>query len=241
MAGRVVMVDPYLIPIQYPKGRYLLAFDPLDGSSNIDVNVSVGSIFSVLRAPNPGADPDVRDFLQPGSRQVCAGYAIYGPSTMLAQRGNGSACVHPRSGGRRVHPHPGADSNSAPHNRLRDQRLQPTVVGTRGATVCQGLFGRARRPAPQRLQHALGRLTGGRNAPNPDRGGVFLYLRDSRDPAKPGRLCCRGPTRSWTWPIMPGSSSGRDKRMDGIGRPWGITGLAASRSAAGYRRQGRDT
>jgi fructose-1,6-bisphosphatase I/sedoheptulose-1,7-bisphosphatase len=92
------LADPHLIPTQYPKGKYLLAFDPLDGSSNIDVNVSVGSIFSVLRAPNPGADPDVRDFLQPGSRQVCAGYAIYGPSTMLAQRGNGSACVHPRSG-----------------------------------------------------------------------------------------------------------------------------------------------
>ena len=162
------LVDPYLIPTQYPKGRYLLAFDPLDGSSNIDVNVSVGSIFSVLRAPHPRADPDVRDFLHPGSRQVCAGYAIYGPSTMLAQRGDGSACVHPRPGCRRVNPHPGAHSNSAPHNRVRDQRLQPTVLGTRGATLCHGLCGRARRPAPQRLQHALGRLTGGRNAPNPD-------------------------------------------------------------------------
>ncbi|HZE15465.1 MAG TPA: hypothetical protein VE197_07005 [Mycobacterium sp.] len=76
---------------------------------------------------------------------------------------------------------------------------------------------------------------------NLTRGGVFLHPRDSRDPAKPGRLCCRGRTRSWTWPIMPGSSCGRDKRMDGIGRPWGITGLPASRSAAGYRTQGRDT
>src|SRR3979490_1533797 len=77
------MEDPYPIPAEYPRGKYLLLFDPLDGSSNIDVNVSVGSIFSVLRTPNPGADAVVEDYLQPGSEQVCAGYAIYGPSTML--------------------------------------------------------------------------------------------------------------------------------------------------------------
>src|SRR5207253_10475371 len=58
-------------------------FDPLDASSTIDVNVSVGSIFSILRANSPGSDPEPADFLQPGSEQVCAGYAIYGPSTML--------------------------------------------------------------------------------------------------------------------------------------------------------------
>ncbi|HEY0180821.1 MAG TPA: class 1 fructose-bisphosphatase [Dokdonella sp.] len=75
--------DVYRLPAAYERGKYLLLFDPLDGSSNIDVNVSVGSIFSVLRAPTPGADPDPQDFLQPGSRQVAAGYAIYGPSTML--------------------------------------------------------------------------------------------------------------------------------------------------------------
>lgn len=74
---------PYAIPAQYPKGRYLLAFDPLDGSSNIDVNVPVGSIFSVLRAPEGAAEPLVQDFLRPGTAQVCAGYAIYGPTTML--------------------------------------------------------------------------------------------------------------------------------------------------------------
>jgi fructose-1,6-bisphosphatase I / sedoheptulose-1,7-bisphosphatase len=75
--------EPYRLPTGYPRGKYLLLFDPLDGSSNIDVNVSVGSIFSILKAAAPGADPEPRDFLQPGSRQVCAGYAIYGPSTML--------------------------------------------------------------------------------------------------------------------------------------------------------------
>ncbi len=75
--------EPHHIPAQYPRGKYLLAFDPLDGSSNIDVNVAVGSIFSILRAPTPGVDAAEADFLQAGSRQVCAGYAIYGPSTIL--------------------------------------------------------------------------------------------------------------------------------------------------------------
>jgi fructose-1,6-bisphosphatase I / sedoheptulose-1,7-bisphosphatase len=75
--------DPYVLPSEHPRGNYLLVFDPLDGSSNIDVNVSVGSIFSILHAPEPGADAAARDFLQPGTAQVCAGYALYGPATML--------------------------------------------------------------------------------------------------------------------------------------------------------------
>jgi fructose-1,6-bisphosphatase I/sedoheptulose-1,7-bisphosphatase len=75
--------EPYQIPAGFPRGRYLLSFDPLDGSSNIDVNVSVGSIFSVLVCPDDVGEPDARAFLQAGTRQVCAGYAIYGPTTML--------------------------------------------------------------------------------------------------------------------------------------------------------------
>lgn len=75
----------HLIPNRYPKGEYLLLFDPLDGSSNIDVNVSIGTIFSVLHAPHhaSGRDVDENDFLQPGNRQVAAGYALYGPQSML--------------------------------------------------------------------------------------------------------------------------------------------------------------
>ena len=86
LAGMVSeeMDGPYRIPERYPRGKYLLLFDPLDGSSNIDVNVAVGSIFSVLRAPGGAAAPaSEADFLQPGSAQVAAGYAIYGPATML--------------------------------------------------------------------------------------------------------------------------------------------------------------
>ncbi len=66
-----------------PEGEYLVAFDPLDGSSNIDINSLIGTIFSIMKAP-VGAAPDDQDmFLQPGTQQVCAGYVLYGPSTML--------------------------------------------------------------------------------------------------------------------------------------------------------------
>ncbi|HXE40955.1 MAG TPA: class 1 fructose-bisphosphatase [Azonexus sp.] len=78
---------PHLVPHRFPKGEYLLTFDPLDGSSNIDVNVSIGTIFSVLKCPE-GADlstPSAAEaaFLQPGTAQVAAGYAVYGPTTLL--------------------------------------------------------------------------------------------------------------------------------------------------------------
>ncbi|HXH02307.1 MAG TPA: class 1 fructose-bisphosphatase [Candidatus Competibacteraceae bacterium] len=80
----------YPIPDRYPRGKYLLLFDPLDGSSNVDVNGSIGTIFSVLRCPDGVERPTERDFLQPGTAQVCAGYVFYGPSTMLViTTGNG--------------------------------------------------------------------------------------------------------------------------------------------------------
>ncbi|NMM26495.1 MAG: class 1 fructose-bisphosphatase [Glaciimonas sp.] len=83
----------HLIPNRYPKGEYLLLFDPLDGSSNIDVNVSIGTIFSVLKAPEGMGVPTEQDFLQPGSQQVAAGYAVYGPQTVLVlTTGNGVNC-----------------------------------------------------------------------------------------------------------------------------------------------------
>ncbi|MFM2239967.1 MAG: Fructose,6-bisphosphatase class 1 [Pseudomonadota bacterium] len=73
----------YLVPNRYPQGEYLLLFDPLDGSSNIDVNVSIGTIFSVLKKPEGSAGVTEQDFLQPGQQQVAAGYCIYGPQTTL--------------------------------------------------------------------------------------------------------------------------------------------------------------
>lgn len=74
---------PYQIPAKYPRGKYLLVFDPLDGSSNIDVNVPVGTIFSVFRKITRGTRGEMEDMLQPGRRQVAAGYILYGSSTMM--------------------------------------------------------------------------------------------------------------------------------------------------------------
>ena len=77
----------------YPHGSYLLLFDPLDGSSNIDVNVSIGTIFSVLKMPEDKTDADEKDFLQPGRQQIAAGYALYGPQTLLVlTTGRGVHC-----------------------------------------------------------------------------------------------------------------------------------------------------
>jgi fructose-1,6-bisphosphatase I len=72
----------HVVPNRYPQGEYLLLFDPLDGSSNIDVNVSIGTIFSVLKKPE-GTGVSEQDFLQAGTKQVAAGYCIYGPQTTL--------------------------------------------------------------------------------------------------------------------------------------------------------------
>ena len=73
----------YVVPNRYPQGEYLLLFDPLDGSSNIDVNVSIGTIFSVLKKPDGGGAVTENDFLQAGSKQAAAGYCVYGPQTTL--------------------------------------------------------------------------------------------------------------------------------------------------------------
>jgi fructose-1,6-bisphosphatase I len=74
----------YVVPNRFPQGEYLLLFDPLDGSSNIDVNVSIGTIFSVLKKGGNQEGVSEKDFLQPGSQQAAAGYCIYGPQTTLA-------------------------------------------------------------------------------------------------------------------------------------------------------------
>ncbi len=85
------MEHPHQIPSRYPRGEFLLLMDPLDGSSNIDVNVSIGTIFSVLRCPE-GQEPNEKAFLQRGSKQVAAGFAVYGPQTQLVLTvGNGVA------------------------------------------------------------------------------------------------------------------------------------------------------
>jgi len=85
------MESVYQLPAHYPKGRYLMLYDPVDGSSNISENAAIGTIFSILkRPPETTGQPTLSEFLQPGTSQVCAGYAIYGPSCMIViTTGNG--------------------------------------------------------------------------------------------------------------------------------------------------------
>lgn len=77
------MEDFCPVPEYFPRGKYILLMDPLDGSSNIDVNISIGTIFCIFKRKTDGNSPNLNDFLQPGSAIVCAGYVIYGSSTML--------------------------------------------------------------------------------------------------------------------------------------------------------------
>lgn len=77
------MENPYYIPENCPIGRYTLVYDPIDGSSNIDTNINVGSIFAIRQQERDDLDSSAADLLQPGRKQIAAGYILYGPSTML--------------------------------------------------------------------------------------------------------------------------------------------------------------
>lgn len=187
------MEVPYVIPQHLPRGKYLLVFDPLDGSSNIDVNVSVGSIFSVLRAPQAvregAAELVAADFLQPGAQQVAAGYALYGPTTMLVLSvGSGvhGFTLDPVMGEFML-THPDlkvpADTQEFAINASNARFWEPPVrryvdeclagkTGPRGKDFNMRWIASMVAEAHRILM----------------RGGVFLYPRDTRDPARPGRL-----------------------------------------------------
>lgn len=183
------LAAPHPIPERYPRGKYLLAFDPLDGSSNIDVNLSVGSIFSILRAPNPGEQAAADDFLQPGSQQVCAGYAIYGPSTMIVLTvGTGvhGFTLEPQLG-EFILTHPTMQVPAAGRefaiNASNSRFWEPAV--TRYVDEClAGSTGPRRKDFTMRWVASLVAETHRILT----RGGVFLYPRDSKDPAKQTRL-----------------------------------------------------
>ena len=108
------------IPPGYPCGKYVLTFDPLDGSSNIDANVSIGTIFSIHCRVSPDGPGTREDILQPGLRQVAAGYMIYGSSTILGGP-RGGLRLHPRPDRGRVPPFPPGDSDSRPGPHLQRQ------------------------------------------------------------------------------------------------------------------------
>ena len=181
--------EPYAIPEQYPRGPYLLLFDPLDGSSNIDVNVSVGSIFSVLRCPEGVTDPKEEDFLQPGSAQVCAGYAIYGPATMFVlSTGHGvNGFTLDREIGEfsLTHPNLRIPESTAEFaiNASNSRHWEPAI--RRYVDEClAGQSGPRGRDFNMRWIASLVAETHRILM----RGGVFMYPRDRRDPAQAGRL-----------------------------------------------------
>ena len=183
------MDDPYPIPAEYPRGKYLLLFDPLDGSSNIDVNVSVGSIFSVLRCPEGVSEPTERDFLQPGTQQVCAGYAIYGPSTMLVlTTGRGvNGFTLDREIGEFMLTHPDItlepDTAEFAINASNSRHWEPAIK--RYVNEClAGQAGPRGRDFNMRWIASLVAETHRILM----RGGVFMYPRDRKDSSRNGRL-----------------------------------------------------
>jgi fructose-1,6-bisphosphatase I / sedoheptulose-1,7-bisphosphatase len=183
------MDETFAIPDPYQKGRYLLIFDPLDGSSNIDVNVSVGSIFSILRAPAPGTDAKPADFLQPGTQQVCAGYAIYGPATMFVITvGTGvyGFTLDPALGefilthtALRIPPDASEFAINASNTRFWESAVKRYVE-----ECVAGRTGPRQKDFNMRWVASLVAETHRILM----RGGVFLYPRDTKDPPKPGRL-----------------------------------------------------
>lgn len=182
------MERPFDIPPEYARGRYLLLFDPLDGSSNIDLNVAVGTIFSVL-AHEGDAAPVEADYLQPGRRQVAAGYAIYGPSTVLViSVGRGThGFTLDREIGNFVLTHPDLrileETSEFAINTSNERFWEPPVQ--RYVEECKaGRTGPRGRDFNMRwiasMVAEVHRIL--------VRGGVFMYPRDNKDPKKQGRL-----------------------------------------------------
>jgi len=183
------MDHPYAIPNRYPKGEFLLLFDPLDGSSNIDVNVSIGTIFSVLRLPEGVVEPEEKHFLQPGRNQLAAGYAVYGPSTLLVLTvGDGVACFT-------------LDRETGSWWLTENRMYVPADTKEFAINASNARHWQAP------VKRYVDELLAGKEGPRDKdfnmrwvasmvadvhrimtRGGIFMYPRDAREPDKPGKL-----------------------------------------------------
>ncbi|MBL8347743.1 MAG: class 1 fructose-bisphosphatase [Rubrivivax sp.] len=183
------MDNVHLVPNRYPQGEYLLLFDPLDGSSNIDVNVSIGTIFSVLRKVGHTRGVEEADFLQPGRQQAAAGYCVYGPQTTLVLTvGDGVAMF------------------------TLDRETGSWVQTADGVTIPEDTkefainMSNLRHWAPP-VKRYIDECLAGKDGPRGkdfnmrwvasmvadvhrilSRGGIFLYPWDKREPDKPGKL-----------------------------------------------------
>ena len=179
----------HVVPNRYPQGEYLLLYDPLDGSSNIDVNVSIGTIFSVLRKVGHSRGVSEEDFLQPGKHQAAAGYCVYGPQTTLVLTvGDGVAMFT-------------LDRETGSWVLTQDEVHIPE--DTREFAINMSNLRHWAPPVKRYIDECLAGKDGPRGKDFNmrwvasmvadvhrilTRGGIFMYPWDKRDPDKPGKL-----------------------------------------------------
>jgi len=211
------MESIHVIPNRYPKGEYLLLFDPLDGSSNIDVNVSIGTIFSVLKKAD-GDTVSEKDFLQPGNYQVAAGYCIYGPQTTLVLTvGSGVAMFT-------------LDREQGTFMLTQDQVKIPE--DTQEFAINMSNMRHWSEPVQKYIQECLNGADGARGKNFNmrwiasmvadvhrilSRGGIFMYPWDKREPHKPGKLRLMYEANPMSWLIEQAggaSTNGKQRIMD---------------------------
>jgi len=212
------MDDIYPIPAKYPKGKYLICFDPLDGSSNIDVNISVGTIFSILRAPEGVENPTAADFMQPGTKQVCAGYALYGPATMIVlttgQGVNGFTLDRDVGDFFLTHPNMTIPADTAEFAiNMSNQRYWEKPVQRYVEECVKGKDGGREKNFNMRwvasMVAEVHRIL--------TRGGIFMYPFDTKDPTKPGKLRLMYEANPMSFIVEQAggaSSTGRERIMD---------------------------
>ena len=208
----------YVVPNRYPQGEYLLLFDPLDGSSNIDVNVSIGTIFSVLKKPENSDKVSEADFLQAGHTQVAAGYCVYGPQTTLVLTvGDGVAMFTlDREQGSFV---------------LTEENIR-IPEDTREFAINMSNMRHWDKPVADYIAECLAGKDGPRGKDFNmrwvasmvadvhrilTRGGVFMYPWDKREPQKPGKLRLMYEANPMSWLVEQAggmATNGRERILD---------------------------
>ena len=211
----------YVVPNRYPQGEYLLLFDPLDGSSNIEVNVSIGTIFSVLKKPEnggPHGGVSEQDFLQSGSKQVAAGYCIYGPQTTLVLTvGDGVAMFT-------------LDSQEGSFVLTEEDVRIPE--DTREFAINMSNMRHWDAPVRRYIDECLAGKEGPRGKDFNmrwvasmvadvhrilTRGGIFMYPWDKREPEKPGKLRLMYEANPMGWLVEQAggaATNGRERILD---------------------------
>ncbi|WP_455556238.1 class 1 fructose-bisphosphatase [Comamonas sp.] len=208
----------YVVPNRYPQGEYLLMFDPLDGSSNIDINMSIGTIFSVLKKPDNHPGVHDNDFMQPGTKQVAAGYCIYGPQTTLVLTvGDGVAMFT-------------LDREQGSFILIEENVKIPE--DTKEFAINMSNMRHWDEPVKRYIDECLAGEDGprGKNfnmrwvaAMVADvhrilcRGGIFMYPWDKREPHKPGKLRLMYEANPMSWLIEQAgglATNGRERILD---------------------------